>query len=209
MGDTVSKNINLTEYNEYKLVKKDIIEGAEPSYEFPKYTTQIINQSSMNMQATRPKVVGQMSDLIQECPTKSYEGWKEWYLEKYPDAIDKATDKAYEGVVNLRNAINEIDRDMVRAWVSDLVLTKTAEGLIFQEAILSYVADLENTTYRLAEPSEESKGIDGYIGNKPVQVKSITYTSKQALQEEIPVDIIYYDKGSKGSKYLKIYYDNK
>ena len=148
MGDTVSKNINLTEYNEYKLVKKDIIEGAEPSYEFPKYTTQIINQSSMNMQATRPKVVGQMSDLIQECPTKSYEGWKEWYLEKYPDAIDKATDKAYEGVVNLRNAINEIDRDMVRAWVSDLVLTKTAEGLIFQEAILSYVADLENTTYR-------------------------------------------------------------
>ena len=125
---------------------------------------------------------------------------------KYPNAIEDATDKAYEGVKNLREASKLIDRDMVKAWITDLVLTKTAEGLIFQEAILEYVAKLENTTYRLAEPHEESKGIDGYIGNKPVQVKSITYTQKQALPEEIPVDIIYYDKGSRGAKYLKIYY---
>jgi hypothetical protein len=203
----MSKTINLNDYTEDKLVKEDIIRGIEPGYKFPKYTTQIINQASMNMQATRPKVVGQMSELIQECPTKSYEGWKEWYLDKYPNAIDEATNKAYEGVINLKNAIEEIDRDMVKAWVTDLVLTKTAEGLIFQEAILKHVADIENTHYKLANPEEESKGIDGYIGNKPVQVKSITYTAKQALQEEIPVDIIYYDKGGRGSKYLKIYYN--
>ena len=203
----MSNTINLKDYTEDKLVKENIIRGIEPGYEFPKYTTQIINQASMNMQATRPKVVGQMSELIQECPTKSYEGWKEWYLDKYPNAIDEATNKAYEGVVNLKNAIEKIDRDMVKAWVTDLVLTKTAEGLIFQEAILKHVADIENTYYKLANPEEESKGIDGYIGNKPVQVKSITYTIKQALQEEIPVDIIYYDKGTRGSKYLKIYYN--
>ena len=202
----MSKNVNLSEYDEYKLVKEDIIEGAEPGYEFPKYTTQLINQASQNMQATRPKVVGQMTELVFECPYKKQEEWEEWYLNKYPDAIDKATDKAYEGVINFKNAIDKIDRDMVKAWVTDLVLTKTAEGLIFQEAILAYIADIENTSYRLAKPEEESKGIDGYIGNKPVQVKSITYTAKQSLQEEIPVDIIYYDKGSKGAKYLKIYY---
>ena len=62
----MSKNINLSEYREYKLVKEDVIEGAEQSYNFPKYTTQIINQASQNMQATRPKVVGQMSELIQQ-----------------------------------------------------------------------------------------------------------------------------------------------
>ena len=77
----MSKNINLNEYREYKLVKEDIIDGAEPSYDFPKYTTQIINQANQNNQATRPKVVGQMSELIQKCPTKSYDGWKRWYLE--------------------------------------------------------------------------------------------------------------------------------
>ena len=202
----MSKNANLKEYIEYKIVKKDIIEGAEPGFEFPKYTTQIINQANQNNQATRPKVVGQMSELIQECPYNSYEGWKEWYLERYPDAIDNATDKAYEGVINLRNAIKFIDRDMVKEWVTDLVITKTAEGLICQEAILEYIEDIEKTTYRLSTAEEESKGIDGFIGNKPVQVKSITYTTKRALPEDIPCDIIYYDKGSRGSKYLKIYY---
>lgn len=36
------------------------------SPEFPKYVTQIINLANQNAQATRPRVVGQLSDLIQE-----------------------------------------------------------------------------------------------------------------------------------------------
>ena len=202
----MSKKINLNEYNEFKLEKQDLIEGKEQSFNFPKYTTQIINLASQNNQATRPKVVGQMSDLIQKCPYNSYDGWKKWYLEKYPNAIDDATDKAYEGVKNLINASQFIDRNMVKEWIMDLVITKTAEGLIFQEAIFEFIAKRENTTYRLATPDEESKGIDGFIGNKPYQVKPTSYLSKNALPEEIPVDIIFYDKGSKGAKYLKIYY---
>lgn len=202
----MNKKLNLSEFREYKLVKEDVIEGKEPSYDFPKYTTQIINQANQNNQATRPKVVGQMSELIQQCPYNSYEGWKKWYLERYPDAIENATDKAYEGVKNIREASKLIDREMVREWITDLVLTKTAEGLIYQEAILEHIATIEHTTYRLASPEEESKGIDGFIGNKAVQVKSITYTVKRALPEDIPCEIIYYDKGSRGSKYLKIYY---
>lgn len=205
----LSDNDNLKNFEEYKLEKSSIIQGKATKYDFPKFTTQIINQANQNNQATRPKVVGQMSELIQECPYNSYEGWKEWYLEKYPDAIDIATDKAYEGVKNLKNAIQLIDRDMVKKWITDLVITKTAEGLIFQEAILEYVANINNTTYRLAKPEEESKGIDGFIGNKPVQIKSTSYTSKQNLSEDIPCEIIYYDKGSKNSKYLKIYVNEK
>ncbi len=202
----MSKNIDLNEYNEEKLIKDELIEGKETPYEFPKFTTQIINLASQNNQATRPKVVGQMSDLIQECPYNSYEGWKEWYLEKHPDAIENATDKAYEGVKNLINAGALIDRDMVKEWVMDLVITKTAKGLIYQEAILEHIAKIENTTYRLANPDEESKGIDGFVGDKPYQIKPTSYLSKQALPEEIPVDIIFYDEGSKNSKYLKVYY---
>ena len=33
--------------------------------EFPTYTTQLLNLANQNAQGTRPKVVGQMSDLIQ------------------------------------------------------------------------------------------------------------------------------------------------
>ena len=188
------------------LEKSELIKGKESQYDFPKYSTQIINLANQNSQATRPKVVGQMSDLIQECPHRSYEGWKKWYLEKYPDAINDATDKAYEGVKNLQNAAQLIDKEMVRAWITDLVITKTAEGLIFQECILEYIAKKEGKNYRLANPEEESKGIDGFIGDKPVQIKSTSYDTKRALPEEIMCDIIYYDKGSKGAKNLKIYY---
>lgn len=36
--------------------------------DFPKYATQILNLANQNAQGTRPSVVGQMSDLIQEFP---------------------------------------------------------------------------------------------------------------------------------------------
>lgn len=45
---------------------------------FPKYTTQLINLANQNAQGTRPRVVGQLTELIKECPAKSYEGWKKW-----------------------------------------------------------------------------------------------------------------------------------
>ena len=35
-------------------------------YPFPKYTTMLINQINQTAQGTRPKVVGQMSELIKE-----------------------------------------------------------------------------------------------------------------------------------------------
>ena len=43
-----------------------------PTYEFPKYTTQLMNIAGQNSQATRPRVVGQMSELIQEFPGKNF-----------------------------------------------------------------------------------------------------------------------------------------
>jgi hypothetical protein len=48
--------------------------------------------------------------------------------------------------------------------------------------------------YRLATPNEESKGIDGFIGNKPISVKPITYKTKLGLNETIDVPIVFYDK---------------
>ncbi len=135
--------------------------------DFPKYTTQLMNLANQNAQGTRPRVVGQLSELIQECPEKTYEGWKQWYLKKHPDAIENATEKIAEMVDNLKTAIMSVDKPMIQKWVEDLVLEKTFVGLRFQEAILKKVASTKKLGYRLALPSEESKGIDGFIGNTP------------------------------------------
>lgn len=97
--------------------------------QFPKYTTQIINLANQNSQGTRPKVVGQLSELIQKCPHKEYSKWKEWYLQQQPKAIDKATDKIFPMIEELKKAINQIDKNMVRAWVKDLVIDKTFREL--------------------------------------------------------------------------------
>ena len=173
--------------------------------DFPLYTTQLINLANQNAQGTRPRVVGQLTELIQECPEKTYEGWKKWYLSKYPNAIENATERINEMMNNLKNAIKSIDKSMIKRWVEDLVLEKTFVGLRFQEAILKKVASIKNTNYRLSEPKEESQGIDGFIGDIPVSIKPITYKTKNALREEIKAKIIFYNKTKSG---LEIDADN-
>lgn len=166
--------------------------------DFPKYTTQLINLANQNSQGTRPKIVGQLSELIQECPSKTYEGWKKWYLEKYPDAIDNATEKISLMVEKLKESIKLIDKPMIKSWVEDLVLEKTFIGLRFQEAIIKKVAEIKNTTYRLSKSEEESRGIDGFIGKIPISIKPMTYKTKEMLRENIDVEIIFYEKKKSG-----------
>ena len=171
--------------------------GAEP-VEFPKYATQIINLANQNAQGTRPAVVGQLSELIQEFTGKTLEEWEKWYLEQHPGAIEKATKKISEMIQNFRDVIKKIDEEIIEKWVRDLVIVKTFIGLRFQEAILSKVANIMNKPYRLATPEDESKGIDGVIGNIPISIKPETYKTKKSLNENIEVKIVYYTKGKDG-----------
>jgi hypothetical protein len=195
----------LEEFNIIKLdFKGELKKIGMEEKKFPKYTTQIINLANQNAQATRPKVVGQLSELIQQCPEKSYKGWRRWYLKHYPDAIEKATKKIAKMIKKMKAAMDLIDEEMIREWVEDLVLTKTAQGLIIQEIILKTLADSTGHGWRLATPREESKNIDGFIGSIPVSIKSVTYKSKKpTVREEIDVEMIFYKKTD---KYLYIYH---
>lgn len=98
----------------------------------------------------------------------------------------------------MRNATEKIDKDLIEKWVKDLVYTKTYCGLKFQEAIIAYIATDMNKDYRLATTNEEAQGIDGFIGDKPVSIKSSTYKIENRLGEIIPVPIIYYTKMKDG-----------
>ena len=80
---------------------------------FPKYVTQILNLANQNAQGTRPKVVGQMSDLIQQFNGKTASRWEEWYIKQYPKAIENATAKIWEMVKGLKEAMNKIDNKMI------------------------------------------------------------------------------------------------
>jgi hypothetical protein len=166
--------------------------------EFPKYTTQIMNLANQNAQGTRPKVVGQMSELITQFPNKTYDEWVKWYNERLPNAIDAATEKVYSMVKSIDNTAAKIDKDMVRKWIEDLVLTKTFTGFRFQESILKEISRIKGVQYKVATPAEESKGIDGFIGETPVSIKPITYQTMNRLPESINIKMIYYEKLKNG-----------
>ena len=99
----------------------------------------------------------------------------------------------------VNSVINELNKDDVRAWTKDLIINKTHSGLQIQLEVLKLSAD--DQSYRLANVEEEAKGIDGFIGDKPVSIKPNTYKKTiNAGKETIPYHIIYYTNGSKGVK---------
>lgn len=171
-------------------------------FDFPKYTTQLMNLANQVGQGTRPVVVGQMSELFSEFMSSNeeitIENWKKWYSERYPQAVEKATEKIYTQIENLKEAIDLIDRDMIENWVKDLVISKTFNGMYIQKAILESLAERKETTYRLSTPDEESVGIDGYVGDIPYSVKPDTYKNMGRLSESIEVKMIYYTKTKRG-----------
>ncbi len=167
-------------------------------YNFPKYTTMIVNLVNGTAQATRPKVVGQMSDLIQEFDGKTLDEWIEWYSAKMPNAVSDATAKISALMVEIKKAMELIDDELIENWVKDLVYTKTFCGLKVQQAIISYIAKLYDKEWRLADKSEEAKGIDGFVGDIPIQIKAETYKQKGQLNEVIDVPIVYYEKKKDG-----------
>lgn len=151
--------------------------------------------ANQNAQGTRPKVVGQLTELFEEYQKNEKEinidTWKKWYLSKYPKAIEDATNKIYEQIQNLKNAMELIDKNMIKKWVEDLVITKTYNGLYVQKAILYKIAKIKQTNFRLANPEEESAGIDGYVGNVAYSIKPDTYKTMSRLSESINVKMIF------------------
>lgn len=183
----------------YKLSKEDVAcyNNTEKKI-FPKYTTQLINSANQNAHGTRPKVVGQLSEIfpnfLETEEDISLDNWKSWYSERYPNAIETATNKIINQIENLKEAIKLIDRDLVEAWVEDLVYSKTYNGMYYQQAILASLAEVKQTNYRLATPEEESVGIDGYVGDVAYSIKPDTYKTMVRLSETIDANMIYYTK---------------
>lgn len=167
--------------------------GAEP-VEFPKYTTQLMNLANQNAGGTRPRVVGQLSEMIQEFPGRTIDEWRDHYLAQRPDAIDQAVEKIWKMIQQLRAALERIDEALVRSWVHDLVITKTFAGLRLQGAILDAVAAELGGDWELAGPEDEARGIDGFINGEPISIKPLTYNFKASLGETLPRRVVFYEK---------------
>lgn len=183
-----------------KLTARDLREriiGTRRDYE--KYVSPLINLANRFAQATRPNQVGQVSELIRECPARDYQGWCDWYRARYPRALDEATDRVVSMLERMRDAMHDIDRNTVRQWVTQLVLEQTYVGLRVERAILQETANVLGKTLRLSSPEDESRGIDGYLDGRPISVKPTTYRNMDTIVETIDARMIYYEKKPNGT----------
>lgn len=194
----------ISEEERERLVAEEV---QEFPIEFPKYTTQLLNPANRFAQSTRDDVVGNMSELIEEFREEHSEGtfedWVNFYFEEYDgeQRIQDATEKMYPMVEKMKEAFEQVDRDMTRDFIRDLVLFKTYEGFDIQEAVLRKLGEKFDVETRRATAEEERQGIDGYISDQPVQVKAETY--KDNLQDNIAVPIVYYDE-NKSNKAMSV-----
>ena len=189
----------ISEEERERLVAEEV---EEFPIEFPKYTTQLLNPANRFAQSTRDDVVGNMNELSKEFrekhPEGTFEDWVNFYFEEYDGEkrIKDATEKMYPMVEKMKEAFEQVDREMTQDFVRDLVLFKTYEGFDIQEVILRKLGDKFDAATRRATAEEEREGIDGYIGDQPVQVKPETY--KDNLQDDIGVPIVYRDVNAGG-----------
>ncbi|MDV7350357.1 MjaI family restriction endonuclease [Halorubrum distributum] len=173
----------------------------------PKYTTYLLRPAVNLSQSNRPRVVGQMSEIIeefrQEHPDGTFEDWVKYYKTEHDgdERLEEATETAYPMVEKMRDAFDEIDEAMTHDFLRDLVLFKTYEGFDIQEAILRKLGEMYNEEVTRASAEDESKGIDGYVGDQPVQIKPTTYPDD--LQEGIEVPIVTYDE-NKSNKAMTV-----
>lgn len=191
----MTDEFRISEEERERLVAEDV---EEFPFDTPKYTTYLLNPAINLSQSNRPEVVGQMSDIIEEFreihPEGTFEDWVEFYFEEYngEERLEESAEKAYPMVEKMRSAFDQIDEEMTRRYIRDLVLFKTYEGFDIQEAILRKLGDMFDEEVSRGTAADESKGIDGYVGDQPVQIKPVTY--KENLQENIDAPIVFYDE---------------
>lgn len=166
------------------------------------YIGSVINLANSFSQATRPKNVGQLSEMIQifrdsDCD-HTIDGWEQFYDEKIGKCkIADASDKIWDYVQRIKRNLNSLTQEDVHEWTKELIISKTFSGLQLQLDILEMVSD--NGNYRLANSEEEAKGIDGFVDGEPVSIKPCTYKKTiQSGKESIPYRIIYYKQTKNG-----------
>lgn len=169
-----------------------------PPPKLPTYVSPILNLANRFASGTRPKVVGQMSDLIQQFDGRTLDDWAAWYQERHPDAVAEAVRLIRNKLSEFKRVIDNITDEMIELWVKDLVLVKTFIGLKFQEAILKKVAAATGLDYALASPEQEARGIDGLVGDREISIKPVSWKDQVIQRESLQGVLIYYRKTDDG-----------
>lgn len=185
----MDNNIRISKEEREKITKGEV-------EEFPKYTTQLLNLANRNAQSTRQNVVGNMNELLKEFgdryPNGTYEDWKEFYLKEQngEERLEESTQKLFEMILRMKEAMKEIDEEMARRFVNDLVLYRTYMGEDVEEVVFQKLSGLYGLDY---EPPSTNDKADGYLGDQPVRIVSFKDKPDKSDNKKIDnIPTVYY-----------------
>lgn len=141
---------------------------------WPKYSTQLLNIATQNSQCCRERIVGSMNELWSEFDATrvpdTLENWETFYVDRMgTDGLDEATVMLHDMVTKM--GLSNIDEKMCADYVREVVYNKTHFGKGGESTAIAVTAEYFDLPYRFSNAEEDSQGIDGWIGEYPVQVK--------------------------------------
>lgn len=159
-----------------KLTAKHYKDIAQPvRRQWPKYATQLLNIATQNSKATHAKTNGSVKEMWLKMRSKGINGtldnWTKFYQQERggEQNLIEAGQKVYAMLQKM--GIPWITEEMCIDYIKELVYNKTHMGLGGEEMAIQAVARYYGKTYRFSNAKEEAQGIDGWVGDKPVQVK--------------------------------------
>jgi len=98
------------------------------------------------------------------------ENWETFYVGRMgTDGLDEASEKLYDMISKM--GVPWIDEQMCADYVREVIYNKTHFGMGGESMAIAVAAEYFDLPYRFSNAEEESQGIDGWIGEYPVQVK--------------------------------------
>lgn len=115
------------------------------------------------------------------------------------DKINEMTDKAWDYFLEIRDNVNQVTYEDMKKYIENIIYKKSFNGLSKEYNILKDIASTYNYTFRYSDASDEKNNIDGWLNDKPIQIKPESY---YGIQKKNP--------GSVSKEVFTIYYrENK
>lgn len=172
----------------YSNIKEDRIDPNIPNKVMEDEFNKVLESSGAN----KVNVIGPISEYFDDFK-KGYQSanipveyiiydWKNYYLSKYQEKYNAGLKMFLDYYIKNKKAIadkadvvltdDSIEKlkFLAKEYFDFLLFNKTAKGLYIEEEVLKFLCEKTDREYR-KDYSEESKGIDGYIGDIPVSVK--------------------------------------
>lgn len=170
---------------------------------YDKGVSTILNNCCQWSQIFLTRNIGSMKerflDFLNEENNHDEQAWNDYLNTYFPqDRIDEMTDKAWACLLEIRENINLINRSNMEDYIKEILFNKTYNGLMNEIKIFQDIANKYNYSFRPATADEEKQYIDGWLDNKPVQIKPLSYKSieNKTIKSNKTIYIIFY-KGQK------------